>query len=54
LDKKSDKIKKENLKNDMLNSHRQMETVNDSRYPLRLPSDNFEGGSPVIVDEQSP
>ena len=30
----------------MLNSHRQMESFNDSRNPLRLPSDNFEGGSP--------
>jgi hypothetical protein len=47
-DKKSEKTKKENLKNEMMNSHRNMETINanDSNYPLRVPSDNFEGGSP--------
>ena len=42
----TEKVTKENLKNEMLISHRQIGSVNNSRYPLRLPSDNFEGGSP--------
>lgn len=49
-DKKSEKNAKEILKNEMLNSHRQMDSQNDSNYPLRIPTDNFEGGSP----QQSP